>query len=510
MGLIALTYAGAVLALVLAGLSWVRRDRYVPVPLVGAGLCAAFWAFGYARELGSRDLETALFWANLQYLGVFGVLPFVGAFVLRFIQRERRDPPVLLAIGFGLPVLTTLTAFTNDWHQLWRPGTPTMEAVGPLMLVQTERGPAFFTAYAIVLLIYVIVAARLIGFLSVAPTMFVRHALVILAGMTLPVAGNALYVFDLPWLHGYDPTPVLVTLGIAMWLYVILRMRMLEVMPIARALVFEAIQDGVVVLDNRGCIVDLNPSAERLLGLRAERDCGQVLGSRVPALGNVPMGGEPQSLSMNHAAGRVDLAARRSSVGKWGSVVVVSDETRQRAAERTLEAVNEQLRLAAQTDALTGLANYRELRRFLESSVQSGSTVMVLIDCDRFKALNDQHGHLTGDHALVLLASMMKSACPPDGLAARYGGEEFALVLPGRTIEEGVQTAELLRRQVAAIRSLPCPLTISAGVARVEPKGDAVTLIRDADSALYQSKREGRNRVTVAGEMLQAACEGTA
>jgi diguanylate cyclase (GGDEF)-like protein len=162
----------------------------------------------------------------------------------------------------------------------------------------------------------------------------------------------------------------------------------------------------------------------------------------------------------------------------------------------------------ASTDGLTGLANRRALdetfarewRRAMRDRIPLS---LVMVDADHFKSYNDSFGHQAGDAALVALAECLKgSARRAADLAARYGGEEFALLLPGLSIAEAADHAEAIRARVLALRadqqgrpdSTP---TVSIGVASMIPRQglEPRDLIRAADSALYEAKSKGRNRV---------------
>ncbi|HEV7887495.1 MAG TPA: sensor domain-containing diguanylate cyclase [Acidimicrobiales bacterium] len=164
----------------------------------------------------------------------------------------------------------------------------------------------------------------------------------------------------------------------------------------------------------------------------------------------------------------------------------------------------EQVQKMATTDGLTGIANRRSfdigLERELSRATRNNSPLaVILIDLDHFKVLNDTHGHQVGDEVLRLVGGSLADHCRDFDMAARYGGEEFAVILPGCSETEAVDAAERLRRVVSACDS-PVEVTASVGVASFPGHGATPgELVKAADDALYQSKRAGRDRVTVAG-----------
>ena len=151
----------------------------------------------------------------------------------------------------------------------------------------------------------------------------------------------------------------------------------------------------------------------------------------------------------------------------------------------------------AHEDALTGLINRRQLDDVLPTEVarakRAGSTVAVaMIDIDYFKRFNDQRGHAAGDALLRAAAQAWRQQMRPTDLLARYGGEEFTLVLPACGTEEAQVLLNRLRPLV------PDEQTFSAGVATWNGVEDADMLLRRADRALLQAKRNGRNRTEIA------------
>jgi len=171
-----------------------------------------------------------------------------------------------------------------------------------------------------------------------------------------------------------------------------------------------------------------------------------------------------------------------------------------------LNEANARLLELSYKDVLTGLANRRRMLEMLEEPSVRGAgaaTALIFVDVDFFKAYNDDFGHPAGDEALRAVAAAMRSCAPPGALVARYGGEEFACLLPATDLARARTIAEEIRAAVAA-RDVGVPgtqktnrVTISAGVAErvIDSTADAHLLLRDADIALYQAKRGGRNCV---------------
>ena len=170
----------------------------------------------------------------------------------------------------------------------------------------------------------------------------------------------------------------------------------------------------------------------------------------------------------------------------------------------------EQVRRDATTDALTNLANRKafdeELERACAEADASGQIIaLAVIDIDHFKTFNDTWGHQTGDQVIRYVASVIGRMAPPPRFAARYGGEEFGVIFSGEPAALVHQTLEEIREEVGSrtlkrrstAEELGC-VAVSAGYA-VRRKGETPErLMERADTALYTSKRGGRNRTTAA------------
>lgn len=168
----------------------------------------------------------------------------------------------------------------------------------------------------------------------------------------------------------------------------------------------------------------------------------------------------------------------------------------------------EQFRAA--TDELTGIANRRQLMQQLHAMIDREDVAatplcLVLVDIDHFKTFNDTHGHQLGDQVLQVVAKLLVQSVRGRDLAARYGGEEFAVLLPDTAIDGALTVAEQIRRRLeqSQIRikgsgSAIGKVTISAGCARYRPGEPPASFIERADLALYEAKRNGRNRVHAA------------
>ncbi len=288
--------------------------------------------------------------------------------------------------------------------------------------------------------------------------------------------------------------------------------------------ILDNLYDGVYFVDENRVITYWNKGAERITGYSS----AEVLGKRcadnilvhVDHEGNVlcqgicPVGesladGTRRSTEvyLHHREGhRVPVSVRvapiRDRQGRvMGAVEVFSDNTPQAAALQRLEEAERM----AYVDPLTGLANRRYaeviLRARHEEMERYGWIFGVLFaDIDRFKTINDQYGHATGDDVLKMVARTLANSMRSFDLVSRWGGEEFLAIIANVDREELAATANRFRALVEQSHLLvrqDLRITISVGATLARPEDSIDGLLARADSLMYQSKSGGRNRATL-------------
>lgn len=300
--------------------------------------------------------------------------------------------------------------------------------------------------------------------------------------------------------------------------------------------VLDAVQMGLIVLNNEGQIVLFNHWMAQRSGLSPAEVVGRTLGDVFPEVAQGRVGkavqaclttGFPSLLSnslhptpfplfagapQRLAGERVQQSLRIQAlpVGTGRQVLIeVGDVSGAVRRERMLTQQAVQLKTLSAMDSLTGLANRRSLDEVLEREFRRAararhSVAVLLIDVDEFKLYNDTYGHQAGDRCLTQVAQVLKQSLKrPADLAARYGGEEFLIILPETDLVGAAAVARTMRVGVEALRLLHTGsahngvITISQGVAATNPgKTDTFEgLLAQADVALYAAKRAGRNRV---------------
>jgi diguanylate cyclase (GGDEF)-like protein len=265
------------------------------------------------------------------------------------------------------------------------------------------------------------------------------------------------------------------------------------------------VAESLIIPESEGVIETLAALASEWFDLESSETCGILekvgeAAGELSTLFNLPSGDAP-------AIDAILLAAEER---------LVQHQIRMERQTEELKKSNEVLARQTLSDPLTGLANRRhfdeELERCFRQAVSfKASLGLIFCDLDKFKSINDAHGHQVGDAVLGQVAHAMREHIGEAGLVARYGGEEFAIILPGAGRVETTKIAESLRRRLAdspvdlralEVETKELTVTVSFGVAAYETcVADVLTrpelLVRVADQAVYAAKGAGRNCVRV-------------
>ena len=280
------------------------------------------------------------------------------------------------------------------------------------------------------------------------------------------------------------------------------------------------IADIIILIDARSLIRYVSQSVEPVLGLRPEdllgKSCFDMIHpedresvrsatarlSGIDTVSTVVFRTWRADGTQAWVESKFKLAVQPNDPAQTEFLCVIRDVTERKRMEDELTQLNRRLTQLAATDGLTGLTNRRTFDGFLRREYEACDEIAVLLfDIDNFKGYNDTYGHQAGDRCLQAVAKAIGDAISAtSGLSARYGGEEFAVVLPHTTDAAALKVAEGIRLTVLALgipnsASSRGYITISAGVAaRDSSTIDEAALVGEADTALYEAKRLGRNR----------------
>lgn len=509
-------------------LAWERRQVTGARWLAWLMLAVTVWAGGAMLELSSSLLREKIFWSKVEYLGTLTAPTLFFLLAADYNQLDKALRLRSIATLFLIPLLSLGLAISNEKHGLiWSSFQASPSGYNLLIF---NHGPLFWLLVAgYSYLMMLLGSLLLLRTLHFYPPHYRGQSLILMLGAIVPWVGNLLYLSGNIPLRGLDPTPLCFAITGMVFAFDLLYLRMLYVVPIARGNAFNAMGDGIVVIDPNKTILDINPAAANLFGKPAAVLCGQPL--QIASLLAVADQDGAHQVELNGPGSRSILEVRafpirESGVTLGGRLLVLRDISRQRRAEEALhqaymqlktrideiETLQDTLREQALHDPLTGLYNRRYLEETLDREISRAEReqqplTFALIDLDNFKSINDRFGHIAGDQVLCALADLLRRYCRQADIVCRLGGEEFIVVLPSADQRNGWMRLELLRRRFADLRyqadSVAFSATFSCGIACYPSDGNGFAkLYQLADMALYEAKAQGKNQVRLHGNPL--------
>lgn len=478
-------------------------------------IALSFYIFGFAFELASDSLAEIKRWIVVEYMG----MPFAAVFglLLIFHYLGKRIPRFAVAAMFVIPVITLVMVATNDAHHLFYKSIY-LRTSSPSPLVDISIGEWYIVHGAYTFACLLAGSVMLIRRWPQSKGTFRPQHVTLTFSQIIPMVSSFLYLMGVTP-QGIDPVPIVLSITSCMYFWAIASSRMLTIVPIAKEIIFESMREGVIVLDSARRIVDYNPAlavmmpeaGNWMVGRKLPESWQKLTGTAFPVVETFD--NMEEELEWTIEGRKLTSLVRTSQVlGKsgetLGTLVLLIDVTEQRRLQ-------DQLRQLAYTDVLTGIANRAQFfhlgKLMLKEAAASRSFCsFLLFDLDFFKRINDTYGHDVGDQALVHVAKVCKRSLPPRAVFARYGGEEFVIGLPGASMKEAGEVAERLRMALSGeplrIQSGLLQITASFGVA--EYAGGSQTLealLREADAALYEAKRNGRDAVILAAATTESA-----
>ncbi|AWB46378.1 hypothetical protein DCC85_20895 [Paenibacillus sp. CAA11] len=498
--------------LIFWGALFARKHRNV----VGANylfilcLLAELIIFTSNMEIVSTRLADKLLWRNLQQPGYFytPVLIYLLArsYAMQSSSLSKRKIAALLAVPTAALILIYSGYYMRSQVGLDDSGT---------LVVKSTPLETLFLLYGLLLSILGIVFL-LKSAISTRGTQR-RQLLTLAIGIALPLIISWLRGMELFPIKGYGASIAVTYIPSCFCIFWgVFKYQLFRIVPLARDKLFDVMREGIVVLDARGVIVDVNSAAVRMLqcmGAASKPANGMVLSSLLPKqwqdswMGAHGKQAETEfeiSFQNRNTEGHYSVRVLPIIYGKGvfaGSMSVLTDVTE-------VKQIEQQLRIRAVTDGLTGIYNRTG---FIEQSEgyfwlpyqEDQPLVLLLMDIDYFKKINDQYGHMSGDDTIRAFSSMVLDLIGPNAVFGRVGGEEFALTLPYTSLEEAWELAEVIRAaaerlQVQGHGGHIIRFTVSVGAAiRSEENSSYERLYFLADEALYEAKQDGRNRVCV-------------
>ena len=477
-------------------------------------------------EAASQTAEGSMVGVEVAYLGQ----PFIPVLwllcILEFcgVAIKRRATAIGLLL---VPVLISCLAFTWEHnHLLFR--AMHYRSENHFGQLRFEPGPLYPVKPLYMYLLIAFGVTVIIVKYAGGTRRFRQQAAYFLVSALIPVftISNYLVETDHSW---FDITPYGLALASVLFLVAHGRYGLSNYASALKNRVIGELNEGIILFDQQGIHLDSNAMAVGIFPQLAD----VRIGTGIAEMGYLPFDAETirghEGVVLEYvddADGiprtyNISLSRIRDAGATLGFCAVAHNIT-------PLKRVMGDLEKRAYMDPLTGISNrgyfFEKANHFFtESFLAREPYSVVMFDLDHFKSVNDTHGHAAGDLVLREVAELARSLVRKTDILGRYGGEEFCIALPGTEVVEATAKAEELRRaideHVFACEGVVIPVTASFGVAaaRHDVDGDTVeSILKRADSRLYEAKRQGRNRVVSAtpeapreGQAAFAAKHGT-
>ncbi len=464
--------------------------------------------FGYAMELIQDDLVKMMFWVRVQNLGIHLIGPSWLLFVLSLSGNERWIKPNRVAILYAMAFPFLITSQTLGGANLFHTN-PRVNFSGGFPTFDYDRTWLNYLALAYYSLCIFSSIVLFTQMFFRFPHSFRSQIAIFGVASLLPWIGGSLYIFEITPAN-IDTTPLTLTLSLLIFLVGFYHFGMLDVLPLARDIIFEGMSEAALVLDHQNRILDFNTRLGRIFKEIKLSDVGtsaKELFKEYPALVRFMDDevGEKMEFSITTENKESFYEAKRSNLFRVGhanaigKAIILHDIT-------PLKELMKKLEVLATIDSLTQIYNRYSFQELAEAEIYrveryGGELSLIILDLDHFKLINDQYGHPAGDATLVHVAQLCRRLSRQSDLIARLGGEEFAILLPETSLLDAICAAEKLR---AALEQTPVEyegqrfsVTASFGVSSWKPpeRSTFLDLLKAADRALYVAKQDGRNQV---------------
>lgn len=523
----------AIAALVIAFIL-TRRPRKPGIrPLTFMFVALTFWSFGYAMITLSPDLEDKIFWLRVENIGIQSLAVFWFLFAMIYTKMDRwLENKWVAAALWVVPGLSLVFILSDSWFHLYYSSVRiATETGGPLII---SRGPFYIYALLYTYSLDIIGLVALVRRFLLSRTVYRRQTPYLIGAIVIPFILNLTYqlspgilpIFPAP----VDLTPLSFTITGTLLAAGIFGLRLLDLVPIARDTVMEYIPEMVFVLDDKERIIDANAVAQKWLG----KSFDEILGREpIEVFRNWPQLLQ-RFFFLEYSREEIEVPGDPTRTleviitpifNRWGQlegrVILAYDITDRKNLEKDLKTVNEslqeqlnenerlrlQLQEQAIRDPLTGVFNRRYFAEALDTetarAIRDNTPFSIFIlDVDHFKKFNDTYGHKCGDLVLQTLANFLMENTRRSDIVCRFGGEEFVVLMPDAVLESAYERAENFRAKfeklVVEYEGQYMSCTFSAGIATFpQHASSGEALLSYADQALYVSKANGRNRVTV-------------
>ncbi len=463
---------------------------------------------GYAFSLMANDLQTLIYSLKFQYLGLSFICSFFFLFSLRYGLKKPLSKKIWI-LTMITPIIILFLVLTIENHNLFYLNAK-LNWNGYFNVIKFDFGIGY-----ILNLFYQIglsIGATVLLFISMLKWNKNRkkQILIIIFSAMFPIVGGFFTVLELTPL-GMDIQPFLLTITGFLITFGVFKLELFEIIPLARKVVIDSIKEGLIVMDTKGRVLDINKEI-KINKLTENIRIGEYLPNNLSLSKSLKDYFE-LDIKEKSEIKEIEFEDNKSyyqvkiyPILKRGNHI----EAYALLLSNITEKVNliNKLEFQAKFDSLTNLYNRRHILAIVEEQMEVAlnnrlSLGLILLDIDFFKRINDTYGHYVGDLVLVNLSFILKESIGKNDFVARFGGEEFLIISQNSNEKNMKNLAEKIKDRIKKEKFLygtkVIPVTASFGVhaSIIDFNKSFNQLLQKADNALYYSKENGRDRITV-------------
>jgi len=525
----ALSLIATTINLLITKVAYDHRNQRGGWSFSGLMFAVSWWGFAAGMQYSAFDLDANIFWAKMLYFGIAQIPIWYTCFAWELSGNQHLITKRNMLLMSIVPVIIVLMVWTNDYHQFVWTDYTWIEKYQAWEYTKNWGLNIFIVGYIYAWLLYG-------GFLIARETIrdiheFFWQGIMLLAGIIIPWVMNFLYIVNITSI-GLDPTPMTFTISGLLFMLGIFRFQLLNFIQVAYAEVISGMNDGMIIVNDGGKVLEFNPAAKKQLKELATIVKGMTLKEVfrfIPAILEAIQKRSEESPSIFSTKIRdrsyeitcTPIKAKRSFFDghEMGRMILIRDITDSERAKEVLaernfeleeelsrnEELRNQLYEAVIRDPLTNLYNRRffeELagKQFAEAKRKHKELCLMMLDIDNFKHFNDKFGHLVGDEVLRNFGKYMLGISRESDVVCRYGGEEFVAILMDAAPAYIHQRAEKLLVQIRNLKAEfggeKYSVTVSIGIGSYPMDGENLySVLGKADERMYKAKRNGGDQV---------------
>ena len=461
------------------------------------------YIIGYSFELKAQSVEEIKYFIKMEYFGITFMSGFWMILTYRYYFKTAM-PIKMIIVLMIIPFLTLFFASTNEYQHLMHTNITAIEYDGYLLAV-LSRGP---WNYVNIVYIYLIQVFSVFVFIRAWRGESFKIGT---QSFWMLLAAICPWVFNIIFYSGFSPlnidlTPFGLSFSGIFFYIAIFRHDFLEIKELVKDVTFLELREGIIVIDDKRRLIDYNRAAKEVFNWLDKSHIGTDISKFKDGqyiLEQIMNKFEIEVLEKGvekHYEFNKTILNENNKVLGW--IYIIQDVTKQKEMLRVLDDL-------ANYDALTKIYNRRKLIEEAERELHKAQRYnryisFLMFDIDHFKIINDNYGHLAGDEVLRQLGRTCSTRIRCTDILGRYGGEEFLIVLSETNKENALQVAENIRKAVADMKIVyegeTIQITVSIGIeSALINREDYIIdkLISNADKALYQAKKNGRNQTVI-------------